>query len=248
MFGYSTQEILGKGLHTYLIPQRYYKVYQQTFNRFRITGHGVALGNTVELTALKKDGTEFLVKMSFSAIKLEDKWSAIGMIRDITERKQTEAALREAKEIAEEASRFKGEFLANMSHEIRTPMNAILGMTELVLDTELAQPQREYLTMVRESGDSLLAVINDILDFSKIEAGKLHLEETVFSLRERVGDVMKSLALRAHDKGLELAYRIHPDTPDGLVGDPARLGQIILNLAGNAIKFTKQGEVVLNGK
>ena len=127
-------------------------------------------------------------------------------------------------------------------------MNAIIGMTELVLDSELAPSQREYLKMVQESGDSLLTVINDILDFSKIEAGKLDLEETVFSLRERVGDVMKSMALRAHDKGLELACRIHPDTPDALVGDPARLGQIILNLAGNAIKFTDEGEVVLEAK
>jgi len=150
-----------------------------------------------------------------------------------------------ARETALEANREKSRFLATMSHEIRTPMNAILGMTELVLDSELTDSQREYLSMVQESGQSLLALINDILDLSKIEAGKLELDHVPFNLRERVGDVMKMMALRAHAKGLELACRIEQDVPDLVVGDPTRLSQILINLVGNATKFTDEGEIVL---
>jgi two-component system sensor histidine kinase/response regulator len=209
-------------------------------NEQAILQAGTPIFNLEERT-IDKDGSAKWV--STTKVPLRDRSGQIigimGIGRDVT-------ALKLAKETAESASRAKNEFLANMSHEIRTPMNGIIGMTELLLDTDLDDEQRNYLNVAKLSADSLLSLINDILDYSKIEAGKLEIDSIDFNVGISVGETMKTLSLRAHQKGLELAFEISPDVPDALVGDPGRLRQIIVNLIGNAIKFTERGEVVLH--
>ncbi|MHC4875140.1 MAG: hybrid sensor histidine kinase/response regulator [Planctomycetota bacterium] len=245
-FGWSREEALGENLGRLLVPQQYRDQHEAGLAKYLATGEQNVLQRRLELTALHRNGSEFPVEMTISPISDDVSTLFAAFIHDISKRKKAERDLRESKEAAESANRAKSDFLANMSHEIRTPMNAIIGMTELVLDMELTQSQRDYLSMVRSSADSLLTLINDILDFSKIEAGKLELEAVTFSLRECLGDTLKSLALRAHREELELASHIDSAVPDWLVGDPARLRQIIVNLVGNAIKFTEQGEVVVH--
>jgi len=240
-------ELLAKNMHTLIHHTRAngtpYPVEEcHIYEAFR-QGHGTHIDDEV---FWRGDGTSFPAE--YWSLPMHRDGKVIGTVVtfvDITERKRTEQVLREAREAAEAASRAKSEFLANMSHEIRTPMNGVIGMTELALDTELTREQRGFLNLVKSSAESLLVLLNDILDFSKIEAGKLDMEIIEFNLRDSLDDTMKAVGLRAHEKGLELACHILADVPDGLLGDPTRLRQIVINLVGNAIKFTSQGEVVM---
>jgi two-component system, sensor histidine kinase and response regulator len=241
LFGYSQQAVLGRPLVGLLTNPELRAEAESNINVLR-------QGNTVHIVTRRRRCDGSLVDVEAYAVPLgieQQRTGALMLYQDITERKLAEEAMHQAREAAEAGSKAKSEFLANMSHEIRTPMNGILGMTELTLETELNTEQREYLGMVKTSADSLLVLLNDILDFSKIEAGKLDLDLTQFPLRQSLGETLKILGLRAHQKSLELAWQVAEDVPEDLLGDLGRLRQILVNLIGNALKFTEHGEVFL---
>jgi PAS domain S-box-containing protein len=241
LFGYSAEEAIGK--HTLIIfPSDRVWELDHYFDRLL---NGECLTD-LETVRRNKDGVLLDVSMSLSPIFKDGVVTGVSLIaRDITERKRAEEALQHAKDAAEAATHAKSEFLANMSHEIRTPLNGVIGMVELAQDTELNPEQSELLKMANDSAGTLLVLINDILDFSKIEAGKLELDSADFDLAETVSDTLRSMALRAHEKRLELACYISPALPESFLGDALRLKQVLTNLLGNAIKFTHCGEVVL---
>jgi len=247
VLGYSQEEALGRELHLWLAPERFRQRYQQGFEAFQASGEGAVIGQTLELSALRKNGEEFPIELSVSAVKLKGCWNAIGILRDISERKLVERKLIEAKETAEAATRAKSEFLANMSHEIRTPMNGVIAATDLALSEELSPKLEHYLKIISASAYSLLGIINDILDFSKIEAGKLDLDSRPFKLDDVLDRVTDLFSPKAGEKGIELLVDLDPQTPRALVGDPLRLQQILKNLVDNAVKFTPSGGIILVG-
>jgi PAS domain S-box-containing protein len=244
-FGWSREEALGRELAETVIPERHREGHRRGLERFLATGETRMLGKRLELSGLHRDGREFPIELTISAVETAQGHVFHAFMRDITERVGARELLSFARDEALEASRMKSMFVANVSHEIRTPMNGVIGMGELLLDTELDVTQREYAETICASGESLLTLIDDILDFSKMEAGKLELDRADFDLRETIERPCTMLAARAHEQGLELAVEIDAGVPERVFGDAARLRQVISNLVSNAIKFTSEGEVVV---
>jgi two-component system sensor histidine kinase/response regulator len=246
LFGYTRAELMNMKVER-LVPDSIREKHPEFRADFHRSPKARQMGTGRELLAQRKDGSLFPVEIGLSPLASREGQSAqvAVSVRDVTERKVAETALRQAKEKADEATQMKSMFLANMSHEIRTPMNAIIGLSYLALKTSLNNKQRDYLNKIHNAGTSLLAVINDILDFSKIEAGKLDMEEMDFKMDDVISSVTTVTGQKANDKGLEFLASVQPAIPQFLKGDPLRLGQILTNLVNNAVKFTERGEIRL---
>jgi two-component system sensor histidine kinase/response regulator len=247
LFSYTSSELVGQKVEI-LVPDEVRAQHPELRASFHREPTTRAMGALRDLHGRRKDGSLVPVDIALSPVPARD---GVGIqvavsIRDVTDRKQAEMELKEAKRKAEEATRLKSMFLANMSHEIRTPMNAIIGLSHLALKTSLTPKQRDYISKVHNAGTSLLAIINDILDFSKIEAGKLDIETTDFRLDDVISSVTTVTGQKATDKSLELLAQVAPGVPQFLLGDPLRLGQILTNLVNNAVKFTERGEICVN--
>ncbi|OFA05689.1 response regulator [Duganella sp. HH101] len=254
-FGYQRDAVLGQPLEM-LVPERLrgqHAGHRVKFFAERLSAEPVRMGDGTVLYGLRRDGSEFPVEINLSAVRTDQGTKVLAVISDITERHrlrlEVEARAEELereRDRAEAANRAKSEFVANMSHEIRTPMNAVLGMVYLLGNTPLTPQQRKYLSMVRVSGQSLLGILNDVLDFSKIEARHMELSPVDFALDDTMNSLATLMTMNASDKELELAISVDPAVPRHLRGDSMRLQQVLVNLAGNAIKFTEQGEVVVS--
>jgi two-component system, sensor histidine kinase and response regulator len=245
MFGWRAEQVIGRDVSLIMSgdDRRHHGEYMQ---RYLSTGESRVLGQEREFHAVRQDGQPLWVALRVGELPLPDHKRYIGVVHDITERRRSLDELRRAKEAAEDAANAKSDFLANMSHEIRTPMHGVLGSIELLRETALSNPQRRHLETAASSATLLLSVIDEILDFSRLEAGKLRIESIDFDLHRTVEDVSTMLSGRAHAKHLELACYIAPEVPVMVRGDPIRLRQVLVNLIGNAIKFTERGEVVLS--
>jgi two-component system sensor histidine kinase/response regulator len=242
LVGRPREEIIGRTCHDLFPPEL-----AQAMDERDARCHSQLAEQSSEFWCTYPDGTRVMFDTRVSPLWDEDGKARglLGISRNITERKRSEEDIRRAKELAEDATRMKSDFLANMSHEIRTPLNAIIGLSHLVLKTDLTARQRDYIGKVQTSGQHLLGVINDILDFSKVEAGKLDLEDADFELEKLLDNTSNLISEKAHAKGLELVFDVAPDVPHNLIGDSLRLGQILLNYANNAVKFTEKGEIVI---
>lgn len=245
MFGWRAGEAIGRAVHELIVPQHLREAHIAGIRRFLNSGEHSVLNRRVEIPALHRAGHEFPAEFSVTPMRVGETYAFAAFIRDISERKRAESVVKKAKEAAEAANQAKSTFLANMSHEIRTPMNGVLGMIDLMLATTLNSKQKRFAETVRQSGQNLLRIVNEILDFAKVEAGRLTLEQVEFDVYETIEEVIDLVAESAQSKGLTLACEIDEQVPAMLKGDPGRLRQILINLIGNAIKFTEHGEVVV---